>query len=158
NRHCDSRLQRPRQPRRPRPGHQRIPPRPRRLRRHLSPRGDRGHRHAPRHNQNRITTPSPGSPTRARPSPQSHVRTPRRCRPRRGSETTNQVQAFLPALTQSRGTIVNNLSLNALAPLPLIPAYSISKAAAFSLTQSLRALVADRGVTVHAVLTGPVDT
>jgi short-subunit dehydrogenase len=46
----------------------------------------------------------------------------------------------------------------ALAALPLTPAYSASKAAAFSLTQSLRALLAGRGVTVHAVLTGPVDT
>ena len=46
----------------------------------------------------------------------------------------------------------------AFAPLPLIPAYSISKAAAFSLTQSLRALLAGRGVRVHAVLTGPTDT
>jgi short-subunit dehydrogenase len=45
-----------------------------------------------------------------------------------------------------------------MAPLPIIPAYSISKAAAFSLSQSLRALLAGRGVTVHAVLTGPVDT
>ena len=42
--------------------------------------------------------------------------------------------------------------------MPLIPAYSISKAAAFSLSQSLRALLAGRGVRVHAVLTGPVDT
>ena len=42
--------------------------------------------------------------------------------------------------------------------MPLIPAYSISKAAAFNLTQSLRALLAGRGVSVHAVLTGPVDT
>jgi NAD(P)-dependent dehydrogenase (short-subunit alcohol dehydrogenase family) len=67
-------------------------------------------------------------------------------------------QAFLPALTRSGGSIVNNLSVNALAPLPLIPAYSISKAAAFSLTQSLRAILAGRGVRVHAVLTGPVDT
>ena len=67
-------------------------------------------------------------------------------------------QAFLPALTHSGGSIVNNLSVNALAPLPLIPAYSISKAAAFSLTQSLRAILAGRGVRVHAVLTGPVDT
>ncbi len=67
-------------------------------------------------------------------------------------------QAFLPLLTQSRGTLVNNLSVNALAPLPLIPAYSLSKAAAFNLTQSLRVLLAERGVTVHAVLTGPVDT
>jgi NAD(P)-dependent dehydrogenase (short-subunit alcohol dehydrogenase family) len=34
----------------------------------------------------------------------------------------------------------------------------VSKAAAFSLTQSLRTLLAGRGVRVHAVLTGPVDT
>src|SRR5215472_15592912 len=67
-------------------------------------------------------------------------------------------QAFLPLLARSRGAIVNNLSLNALAPLPLTPAYAVSKAAAFSLTQSLRALWAGRGVRVHAVLTGPVDT
>jgi NAD(P)-dependent dehydrogenase (short-subunit alcohol dehydrogenase family) len=67
-------------------------------------------------------------------------------------------QAFLPALTRSRGAIVNNLSLNAFAPMPVIPAYSVSKAAAFSLTQSLRALLAGRGVRVHAVLTGPTDT
>jgi NAD(P)-dependent dehydrogenase (short-subunit alcohol dehydrogenase family) len=56
------------------------------------------------------------------------------------------------------GAIVNDLSIMALAPLPLTPAYSISKAAAFSLTQSLRALLAGRGVRVHAVLTGPTDT
>ena len=67
-------------------------------------------------------------------------------------------QAFLPLLTRSGGVIVNNVSLMALAALPLTPAYSISKAAAFSLTQSLRALLASRGVRVHAALTGPVDT
>ena len=72
--------------------------------------------------------------------------------------TYGVTQAFLPLLTRSGGAIVNNLSLYALAPMPLIPAYSISKAAAFSLTQSLRALLAGRGVRVHAVLTGPVDT
>ena len=72
--------------------------------------------------------------------------------------TYGVTQAFLPSLTRSHGAIVNILSINALAPLPLIPAYSISKAAAFNLTQSLRALLAGRGVSVHAVLTGPVDT
>jgi NAD(P)-dependent dehydrogenase (short-subunit alcohol dehydrogenase family) len=72
--------------------------------------------------------------------------------------TYGVTRAFLPLLTGSRGAIVNNLSLNAFAPLPLIPAYSISKAAAFNLTQSLRALLAGRGVRVHAVLTGPTDT
>ncbi len=66
--------------------------------------------------------------------------------------------AFLPLLKRSRGAIVNNLSLAALAPLPMIPAYSISKAAAFNLTQSLRALLAGEGVTVHGVVLGPVDT
>jgi NAD(P)-dependent dehydrogenase (short-subunit alcohol dehydrogenase family) len=72
--------------------------------------------------------------------------------------TYRVTQAFLPLLTRSRGAIVNILSVYALAPLPLIPAYSISKAAAFSLTQSLRALLAGRGVRVQAALTGPVDT
>jgi NAD(P)-dependent dehydrogenase (short-subunit alcohol dehydrogenase family) len=67
-------------------------------------------------------------------------------------------QAFLPLLTRSRGAIVNNLSTSALAALPIIPAYSVSKAAALSLTQSQRALLAGRGVRVHAILTGPTDT
>jgi len=67
-------------------------------------------------------------------------------------------QAFLPLLTGSRDAIVNLLSIAAFAPIPVMPAYSISKAAAFNLTQSLRALLAGRGVRVHAVLAGPVDT
>ncbi len=67
-------------------------------------------------------------------------------------------QAFLPVLTRSRGAIVNVLSLAAVAAVPFSPAYSISKAAALSLSQSLRALLAGRGVTVHAALIGPVDT
>jgi NAD(P)-dependent dehydrogenase (short-subunit alcohol dehydrogenase family) len=72
--------------------------------------------------------------------------------------THRVTQAFLPQLTRSGGTIINVLSDTALAALPLIPAYSISKAAAFSLTQSLRALLAPRGIRVHAVIAGPVDT
>ena len=72
--------------------------------------------------------------------------------------THGVTQAFLPLLSRSRGAIVNVLSVTAFASLPVLPAYSISKAAAFSLSQSLRALLAGRGVRVHAVLTGPVDT
>jgi NAD(P)-dependent dehydrogenase (short-subunit alcohol dehydrogenase family) len=72
--------------------------------------------------------------------------------------TYGMTQAFLPLLARSRGAIVNVLSLAAFAALPIIPAYSISKAAAFSLSQSSRALLAGQGVRVHAVLTGPVDT
>src|SRR5258708_5729847 len=46
----------------------------------------------------------------------------------------------------------------ALAPFPATPAYAVSKAALFNLTQSLRGLLGPRGVSVHAVLTGPTDT
>jgi NAD(P)-dependent dehydrogenase (short-subunit alcohol dehydrogenase family) len=67
-------------------------------------------------------------------------------------------QAFLPLLGRSRGAIVNNVSMMALAPFPITPAYAISKAAAFNMTQSQRALLAARGISVHAVLTGPTDT
>jgi len=70
----------------------------------------------------------------------------------------NVTRAFLPLLKRSKGAIVNNLSTSAVAPLPIIPGYSISKAAALSMTQSLRAFLAGQGVTVHAILTGPVDT
>jgi NAD(P)-dependent dehydrogenase (short-subunit alcohol dehydrogenase family) len=66
--------------------------------------------------------------------------------------------AFVPMLKRSRGTVVNNLSLAALAALPMIPAYSISKAAAFNMAQSLRALLAAEGVSVRAVILGPIDT
>jgi NAD(P)-dependent dehydrogenase (short-subunit alcohol dehydrogenase family) len=67
-------------------------------------------------------------------------------------------RAFLPQLKRSKGAIVNNLSLAALAPLPIIPGYSISKAAALNMTQSQRALLAGEGVTVHGVFLGPIDT
>jgi NAD(P)-dependent dehydrogenase (short-subunit alcohol dehydrogenase family) len=72
--------------------------------------------------------------------------------------TFNVTRTFLPLLKRSKGAIINNLSLMALAPLPITPAYAISKAAAFNMTQSLRALLAGQGVTVHGVILGPVDT
>jgi NAD(P)-dependent dehydrogenase (short-subunit alcohol dehydrogenase family) len=72
--------------------------------------------------------------------------------------TYDVTHAFLPLLIDSRGAIVNVVSLAALAAVPLDPTYAISKAAAFSLTQSVRAAVARHGVNVHAVLAGPMDT
>jgi NAD(P)-dependent dehydrogenase (short-subunit alcohol dehydrogenase family) len=70
----------------------------------------------------------------------------------------NVTRAFLPLLVRSQGAIVNNLSLVALASLPAIPGYSLSKAAAASMTQSLRANLASQRVSVHAVFIGPTDT
>jgi NAD(P)-dependent dehydrogenase (short-subunit alcohol dehydrogenase family) len=67
-------------------------------------------------------------------------------------------EAFLPLLTRDGGALVNVLSLAAFAAVPVMPGYSISKAAALSLTQSVRAHSGGRGVTVHAVLAGPIDT
>jgi NAD(P)-dependent dehydrogenase (short-subunit alcohol dehydrogenase family) len=66
--------------------------------------------------------------------------------------------AFLPLLQRSHGAVVNILSVLALAPFPVVASYSLSKAAAHSLTQSLRAYLASQGVRVHGVYLGPVDT
>jgi NAD(P)-dependent dehydrogenase (short-subunit alcohol dehydrogenase family) len=72
--------------------------------------------------------------------------------------TLDVTRVALPLLTRSRGAVVNIVSVGAVAAIPVLPAYSISKAAALSLTQSLRALLAGKGVSVYAVLPGPIDT
>ena len=72
--------------------------------------------------------------------------------------TLDVTRAFLPSLKRSHGTVVNVVSLGAVAAVPVLPAYSVSKAASLSLTQSLRALLAGQGVSVYAVLPGPIDT
>jgi NAD(P)-dependent dehydrogenase (short-subunit alcohol dehydrogenase family) len=72
--------------------------------------------------------------------------------------TYDVIQAFLPVLARPRSAIVNVHSLASIAAVPFDALYSISKAAAFSLSQSLRALLAGRGVSVHTVLPGPIDT
>jgi NAD(P)-dependent dehydrogenase (short-subunit alcohol dehydrogenase family) len=72
--------------------------------------------------------------------------------------TWEMTQTFLPMLTRAEGALVNVLSVAALATLPIVPSYSVSKAAGFMLTQSVRALSGPYGVRVHAVLSGPIDT
>src|SRR4029077_13342382 len=53
----------------------------------------------------------------------------------------NMSRAFLPLLTHSKGAIVTSPASVSLAALPVMPAYSISKAAALNMTQSLRAML-----------------
>lgn len=72
--------------------------------------------------------------------------------------TLSLTRAFVPLLTRTNGAVINVLSTAAAAALPIIPSYSVSKAASWSLSQSLRALLAPRGVSVHAVLAGPMNT
>jgi NAD(P)-dependent dehydrogenase (short-subunit alcohol dehydrogenase family) len=68
-------------------------------------------------------------------------------------------RAFVPVIEKNGGgAIVNILSLLALASMPSVAAYSASKTAAWSMTQSLRAAVSSKGIAVHAVFPSSVDT
>lgn len=68
-------------------------------------------------------------------------------------------RAFAPVIENNGGgAIVNILTLVALASMPGLAVYNASKAAAWSMTQSLRASLAGRKVAVLGVFPGAVDT
>ena len=68
-------------------------------------------------------------------------------------------RTFAPIIERNGGgAIVNLLTLVALASMPGLGVYNASKAAAWSLTQSMRAGLAAKGVAVHGVFPGAVDT
>jgi NAD(P)-dependent dehydrogenase (short-subunit alcohol dehydrogenase family) len=68
-------------------------------------------------------------------------------------------RAFTPVLTGRKdAALVSILSVASLASMPALGGYSASKAAAWSLTQALRADLGKQGVPVFAVFPGPVDT
>jgi len=68
-------------------------------------------------------------------------------------------RAFAPVIERNGGgAIVNMLTLVALASMPGLAVYNASKAAAWSMTQSLRASLAGRGIAVYGVFPGAVDT
>jgi NAD(P)-dependent dehydrogenase (short-subunit alcohol dehydrogenase family) len=69
------------------------------------------------------------------------------------------IRAFVPVLAgNGGGHIVNVLSLLSLAGTPPMAGYSASKAAAHSLTQALRPVLAERGITVHGAYPAGIDT
>jgi NAD(P)-dependent dehydrogenase (short-subunit alcohol dehydrogenase family) len=68
------------------------------------------------------------------------------------------IRAFVPVLEATGGRIVNVLSLLSLASSPPMTGYSASKAAAHSLTQALRPVLAARGIAVHGVYPAGIDT
>jgi NAD(P)-dependent dehydrogenase (short-subunit alcohol dehydrogenase family) len=69
------------------------------------------------------------------------------------------ILAFVPVLeANGGGHVVNVLSLLSLASTPPMTGYSASKAAAHSLTQSLRPVLARRGIAVHGVYPAGIDT
>jgi NAD(P)-dependent dehydrogenase (short-subunit alcohol dehydrogenase family) len=69
------------------------------------------------------------------------------------------IRAFVPVLeANGGGHVVNVLSLLSLASTPPMTGYSASKAAAHSLTQALRPVLAARGIAVHGVYPAGIDT
>ena len=69
------------------------------------------------------------------------------------------LQQFAPSLGgHGGGAVVNVVSVGGLTNFPFYPTYSASKAAAHSLTQAARILLAGQGTAVHGVYPGPVDT
>jgi len=72
--------------------------------------------------------------------------------------TYETVRAFAPVLERNGGHVVNVLSLLSLASTPPMTGYSASKAAAHSLTQALRPVLAARGISVHGVYPAGIDT
>jgi NAD(P)-dependent dehydrogenase (short-subunit alcohol dehydrogenase family) len=73
--------------------------------------------------------------------------------------TLAMTRALLPAIERAGGgAIVNVLTVVSLASMPTLGGYSATKAAAWSLTQALRAELKPKNIAVHAVFPGPVDT
>ena len=68
-------------------------------------------------------------------------------------------RALAPVIERNGGgAVVNVLTIVALASMPALAGYNASKAASWSLTQSLRGSLAAKGIAVHSVFPGPVDT
>ena len=74
-----------------------------------------------------------------------------------GTYTT--IRAFIPILERADDAhLVNVLSLLSLASAPPMTGYAASKAAAHSLTQALRPVLAAKGIAVHGVYPAGIDT
>ncbi|QYJ68390.1 SDR family oxidoreductase [Flavobacterium litorale] len=73
--------------------------------------------------------------------------------------TINMMRAFAPILEKNTpARMVNIVSIAAYSPLPFIAGYAASKAALFSATQAVRIELAKKGITVHSVSPGAIDT
>jgi NAD(P)-dependent dehydrogenase (short-subunit alcohol dehydrogenase family) len=73
--------------------------------------------------------------------------------------TLDATRCLVPVIERNGGgAIVNVLTIASLASMPALGGYSAAKAAAFSMTQALRAELKPRKIAVHSVFPGPVDT
>ncbi|MEM9402857.1 MAG: SDR family oxidoreductase [Pseudomonadota bacterium] len=68
-------------------------------------------------------------------------------------------RAFVPVLEQQPdAAIINVVTVAAFVAFPSLPGYSASKAALWSQSQGLRMSLATRGIALHTVNPGPIDT
>lgn len=73
--------------------------------------------------------------------------------------TLSMIRHFAPVIERNGGgAIANVLTVVSLASMSGLGAYSASKAAAFSLTQAVRAELKSKNIAVQAVFPGPIDT
>lgn len=73
--------------------------------------------------------------------------------------TLDVVRNFVPVLTRSPDSaIVNVVTIAAFVNFPMLGGYSASKAALWSLSQGIRMELAAKGIDVHTVNPGPIDT
>ncbi|MEE8118318.1 MAG: SDR family oxidoreductase [Gammaproteobacteria bacterium] len=73
--------------------------------------------------------------------------------------TLDMVRNFVPVLeTKQDAAIVNVVTIAAFVNFPIIGGYSASKAALFSMSQGIRIELEPRGIAVHTVNPGPIDT
>jgi NAD(P)-dependent dehydrogenase (short-subunit alcohol dehydrogenase family) len=73
--------------------------------------------------------------------------------------TINMMRAFALILEKNKPSkIVNLVSIVAYSPLPSIAGYSASKTALYSATLSVRIELAKKGIIVHAINPGAIDT
>lgn len=71
----------------------------------------------------------------------------------------NLIRAFCKTLIKNQnGAIANVISIGGLSSFPVAGTYSASKAAAHSLTQSVRAELTPHGISVFGIYPGPIDT
>ena len=73
--------------------------------------------------------------------------------------TLDMIRSFVPVLENRKGgAIVNVASIAAFVNFPILGGYSASKAALFSMSQGIRIELANKGIAVHTVNPGPIDT
>ena len=72
--------------------------------------------------------------------------------------TFAMIRAFVPVLAATNGNILNVLSLQSMAGSMGLDGYSVSKAASYSLMQSLRPALAVHGIAIAGAYPGGIDT